>query len=188
MSTHRSRVFFEVNRWQITSIKWSLAQVYFFQWFISNMLCWPRIIRILISYRPWTRKFSQFFLKYTRGRTFLTMVTRWSRFTSNFYALIGQNLTVELTRKIHAASWKLFTLTAKADRVLCQLVMCLTAFFHRMYKMNFSCYQESSVIHCLFVYWNFGWEIRRSSKSEIRFQMASFSFSPCLMRKGVAKS
>ena len=27
--------------------------------------------------------------------TFLTMVTRWSRSTSNFYALIGQNLTGE---------------------------------------------------------------------------------------------
>ena len=38
-STHRSRVFFEVIRWQITSFKWSQAQVYFFQGFISNMLC-----------------------------------------------------------------------------------------------------------------------------------------------------
>ena len=69
-------------------------------------------------------------ITYRRGRPFLTMVTRWSRSTSNFYALIGQNLTGELMRKIHAASWKLFTLTAEADRVLCQLVMCLTVFFH----------------------------------------------------------
>ena len=29
---------------------------------------------------------------------FLTMVTRWSRSTSNFYALIGQNLTSEFMR------------------------------------------------------------------------------------------
>ena len=137
------------------------------------MLCWPSIIS---------------FFKNRRGRPFLTMVTRWSTSTSNFYALIGQNLTDELMRKIYAASWKLFTLTAEADRVLCQLVMCLTVFFHWMYKMKFSCYQESSVIHGLFVYWVFGWEIRRLSKSEIRFRMASFSFSPCLMRKGVAKS
>ena len=34
--------------------------------------------------------------------TFLTMVTRWSRSTSNFYALIGQNLTGEFMRKIYA--------------------------------------------------------------------------------------
>ena len=40
------------------------------------------------------------------------MVTRWSRSTSSFYALIGQNLTGEIMRKIYAASWKLFTLTA----------------------------------------------------------------------------
>ena len=36
--------------------------------------------------------------------TLLTMVTRWSRSTSNFYALIGQNLTGELMRKFYAAS------------------------------------------------------------------------------------
>ena len=73
--------------------------------------------------------------------------TRWSRSTSNFYALIGQKLTGEFMRKIYAASWNLFTLTAEADRVLCQLVMFLTVFFHWMYKMKYSCYQESSVIH-----------------------------------------
>ena len=61
--------------------------------------------------------------------TFLTKVTRWSRSTSNFYALIGQNLTGEFMRKIYAATWNLFTLTAEADRVLCQLVMFLTVFF-----------------------------------------------------------
>ena len=38
-------------------------------------------------------------------------------------------------------------LTAEADRVLCQLVMFLTFFFHWMYKMKFRFYQESSVIH-----------------------------------------
>ena len=75
------------------------------------------------------------------------MVTRWSRSTSKFYALIGQNLTGEFMRKIYAVSSILFTLTAEADRVLCQPVMFLTVFFHLMYKMKFSCYQESSVIH-----------------------------------------
>ena len=97
---------------------------------------------------------------YRQGRllllTLLTMVTRWSRSTSNFYALIGKNLTGELMRKIYAASWILFTLTAEADRVLCQLVMFLTVFFHWMHKMKFSCHQESSVIHGQLV---FGWEI-----------------------------
>ena len=64
------------------------------------------------------------------------MVTRWSHSTSNFYALIGQNLTGEFMRKIYAASCNLFTLIAKADSVLCRLVMFLTDFFHCMYVQN----------------------------------------------------
>ena len=104
------------------------------------------------------------------------MITRWSRSTSNFYALIGQNLIGQFMRKIYAPSWILFTLTTEAERVLCQLVMFLTFFFHWMYKMKYSCYQESSVIHGWFVYRLFGWEMRHLSKSEIRFRMASFSF------------
>ena len=77
-------------------------------------------IKIWISNWPRTRKFIQ-------GRqsllTFLTIITRWSRSSFTFYALIGQNLTGEFMRKMYAASWNLFTLTAEADRVLCQLVM-----------------------------------------------------------------
>ena len=85
--------------------------------------------------------------------TFLTIVTRWSPLHVNFYAMIGQNLTGEFMRKTYAASFDLFTLTAEADRVLCQLVMFLTVLLHWMYKMKYSCYQESSVIHgCWFVY------------------------------------
>ena len=78
---------------------------------------------------------------------FSRLWTRWSRSTSNFYVLIGQNLTGEFMRKIYAASWNLFTVTAEADRVLCQLVMFLTVFFCWMYEMKFSYCQESSVIH-----------------------------------------
>ena len=39
----------------------------------------------------------------------ITMVAHWSRCTSNFYALIGQNLTVEFIRKIYASSGNLLT-------------------------------------------------------------------------------
>ena len=59
--------------------------------------------------------------------TFLTKVTRWSRSTSNFYAVIGQNLTGESCGKFMQ---HLETCLAEADRVLCQLVMFLTVFFH----------------------------------------------------------
>ena len=68
---------------------------------------------------------------YRQGRelllTLLTMITRWSRSSSNFYAVIGQNLRSDSMRKIYAASWILFTLTAEADRVLstCDVFNCL---------------------------------------------------------------
>ena len=84
--------------------------------------------------------------------TFVTIVTRWSCFTSNFFAIIGQNFRGEFMQKIYAASCDLFILTAVADRVLFQLVMFLTVFFHWMYKMKHKCYQESSVIHGWFIY------------------------------------
>ena len=98
--------------------------------------------------------------------TFLT-VTRWSRSTSTFYVLIGQNLTGECMRKIYTASWNLLTI-AEADRVLCHLVMFKTVFFPLMHKMKHSCYQDCSVIHAgLFIdkctacqsHWksDFGW-------------------------------
>ena len=111
-----------------------------------------------------------------RENTLLTIVTRWSRSTSNFYTRIGQNLTGELMRKIYAASWILFTFTAEAVRVLCQLVKFLTVFFHWMYKMNYSCYQEPSVIHGWFFY---GFLVEKCVACQnlvIRFRMASFSF------------
>ena len=45
---------------------------------------------------------------------------------------------------------------AETDRVLCHLEMSLTVFFYCMYKMKYSCYQGSSVIHGWFVYCTFG--------------------------------
>ena len=96
---------------------------------------------------------------YRQGRqlllTMLTMVTRWSRSASNFYALIGQNLTGEFMWKIYAASWNSFTLRAEADRVLCQLVMFCTVFSTGITKWNSSaikslCY---SWLVCLLGFW-----------------------------------
>ena len=42
-------------------------------------------------------------------------------------------------------------LIAEAVIVLCHLVMFLTVFFCWMYRMKYSCYQDSSVIHGLFL-------------------------------------
>ena len=116
--------------------------------------------------------------------------TRWSRSTSNFYALIGQNFTGELMRKIYAASRILFTLTAEADRVLCQLVMFLTVFFHWDVQSEIQLlYIRSLLLFMGSLFIGFLVEkyvICQSRKSDFRWH--HFRFAPCLMRKRVAKS
>ena len=144
-----------------------------------------RTIKILISNWPRKLKFSQFL---QAGKTcqllltFLTKVTRWSRSTSNFYALIGQNLTGEFMWKIYTASWNLFILTAEADRVLCQLVIFQLDVQNEIQLVSrVVCY---SWLHGFFI----GFLVERciacqSWKSD--FGWHHFRFSPCLMRKRV---
>ena len=98
------------------------------------------------------RENSASYLKLQAGKTFPYYDHALVTLYVQFYALIVQDLTGEFKRKIYVASWNLFTLAGEAGRVLCQLVMFLTVFFHWMYKMKYSCYQESSVIHGWFVY------------------------------------
>ena len=47
--------------------------------------------------------------------TFLTVVTRWSCSTSNFYALVGQNLTDEFMMKIFVSSCNAFNYLCPLD-------------------------------------------------------------------------
>ena len=83
----------------------------FFLKCIWNKLCsWAALLKFS-NFKCWFRtdlgrKNSTVFYIYMKGRqsllTFLP-VMRWSRSTSNFYVLIGQNLTGEFMRKICAA-------------------------------------------------------------------------------------
>ena len=54
--------------------------------------------------------------------------------------------------KIYVAS-ETCLLMAEADRVLCHLGMFLSVFLHWIYKMKYSCYQQSFVILGRLVYW-----------------------------------
>ena len=54
--------------------------------------------------------------------------------------------------KIYVAS-ETCLLMAEADRVLCHLGMFLPVFLHWIYKMKYSCYQQSFVILGRLVYW-----------------------------------
>ena len=44
-------------------------------------------------------------------------------------------------------------LVAETDRVLCNVVKLLTAFFYWMHKMKYSCWQDSSWLVCSLVFW-----------------------------------
>ena len=162
VSTHRGRVFFEVIRWQITSFKWSRAQVYFFQWFIWNILCLchygPTLLRFW-SQTDLGRKNSASFFENTGGED---LFLSWSC-VGHAGRPIFKLWLVEIWQVSSCGKFvqHLESLTAEAYRVLCQLVMFLTVFFQWMYKIKYSSYQESSVIHGWFVYCVFGWEMRR---------------------------
>ena len=90
--------------------------------YVVFMSLWPTLLGFWLQ-TDLGRKNSASFLKIQAGKTFSyhghALVTLYVQ----FYALIGQNLTSEFIRKIYVASWKLFTLTAEADRVSSQLAM-----------------------------------------------------------------
>ena len=104
----RSSIFLKLSiRWQVTCFQMIAGSSLIFlihMKYVVFYMC--RRIKILISNWPRKLKFSQCL---QAGKTcqllltFLTKGTRWSRSNSNFYALIGQDLTGEFMRKIYAA-------------------------------------------------------------------------------------
>ena len=109
---------------------------------------------------------------YRQGRqlllTLITMVTRWSRvghaLRPIFTLWLVKIWQVSSRGKFMQHLETCLLLTAEADRVLSQLVMFFYVILHWMYKMKYSCYQESTVIHGWFVYWVFGSEMHCLSK------------------------
>ena len=87
----RSIVFLKLSADNLLVFKWSQA-LFFLQ--NSYQICCV-YVTIAQHYYDFDFKLTSdakiqpVFLKYRRGRPFLTMVTCWSRSTSNFYALIG---------------------------------------------------------------------------------------------------
>ena len=141
--------------------------------------------KILISICPRTPKLSHFLQAWKA----VTFDSPWSR-VGHAVSPIFMFWLVKIWQVSSCGTFmqhlELFLLRAEVDRVLCHLVMFSTAFFHWMYKMKYSCFQDSSVIHVWFVYWVFGWEMCGLSKSlDTRFRMASCS--PCLMHERVKK-
>ena len=101
-------------------------------------------------------------------------------------------LTTKLISKqarLNATKSVLVTLIAEADRVLCQLVMFLTAFFYWVYKKWNSAAIKSLLLFVASLFNGFLFEkyvACQSRKSDLGWHR--FRFSPCLMRKRVEKS
>ena len=137
------------------------------------MSLWPRIINILISNWPRTRKFSQLF-KITGGEDLSLL---WSRVGHALRPILCSDCS-RFDRWVQAQNFCSILKLVYFGRWSWQSFVSTCDVFNRLFPldvMKYSSYQESSVIHGWFVYWVFGWEMRRLSKSEIRFRLASFS-------------
>ena len=169
-----------------SSIFWSYPLTSYFIW---NMLCLchygPALLLTFWYQTDLWRENSASYLKMQAGKT---DTFHFSHHSHELVTLHVQFLCYDWSkfdRWVHADNLcsilRLVYFASRSWQTFVQLVMFLTVFFHWMYKMKYSCYQEYSVIHGWFVYWIFGCEMRRLSKSEIRFRMASFLFFTLLM-------
>ena len=128
---------FEVIRCQVTSFQMIAGSSLIFLIHMKYVVLMCRTIKIFISNWPRTRKCSQLL---HAGKTVAfnfahhghALVTLYVQFLCSDWSIFDRWVGAENLRSI------LFTLG--------QLVMFLTVFFHWMYKMKFSCYQESSFI------------------------------------------
>ena len=104
------RVFFEVIRRQITTFQMIAGSSSIFLKCIWNKSCsWAALLKFWFRTDLGRENSTGFYMQGRQSLLTFLPVTRWSRFTSNFYALIGQNLTGEFMRKIYAASGNVFT-------------------------------------------------------------------------------
>ena len=154
-------------RWQVTSFQVIAG---------SSVVFMCRTIKILIANWPRTRKFSQLFTG--REDSCFWLLTLYVQFLCSDWSKFNRWCSILNLVYFDIWSWQSFVSTFDV----------LTVFFHWMYKMKFSCYQESSVIHgSLFI----GFLVEKyvacqSRKSNFRWRRFRFHLS--LMRKRVAEA
>ena len=109
VSTHWVWVFF----WRypaLTSCYFSNDRRLKFNFFkcIWNRSClWAAFLKFWFRNHFGRENSTRFYMLVRQSLLTFLPVTRWSRSTSNFYVLIGQNLTGEFMRKIYTASGNL---------------------------------------------------------------------------------
>ena len=163
----RLSTFLKLSADTLLVFKWSQVQL-FKKKCIWNMLwlsLWPCNIKILISNLPRTRKSSQL-VKNTVAEDLFLPLSR-----------VGHTLYVQFL----CCGWSKFDRWVLAENLCSILKLVYFDSWSRQSFMStcdvFNCTKwNTAVIHGWFVYWLFGWEKGRLSKSEIQFLMASFSF------------
>ena len=130
---------------------------------------WPSTINILIANWPRTRKFSQLLKKCMRAIQMFVLFSHHSRALVTVQVQFLCPDWSKFDRWVHAENsysvLKLVCFDNESWQSFVTSCEFLTVFFHWMYKVKYSCYQESSVIRGWFLYWIVGWEMRCLSKS-----------------------
>ena len=171
----RSSTFLKLSTAKLLVFKWSLAQVYFFKnSYEVCCVCYygPALLRFCFQTNLKCKN-SASYLKIQAGKTFSyqghVLVTLYVQFLCSHWSKFDRWVHVE-----NLCSILKLVLAAEADRILCQLFNCLISLDVQNEIQLLSRVFSYSWLVCLLFF--FGWEMRRLSKSEIRFQMASFSF------------
>ena len=125
-STNILKVFTD----KLLLFKWSQAQVhFFFNAYEISCVSWAALLKCWFRTDLGHENSTGFYIYMQGGQSLLTYltVTRWSRSTSNFYVLIGQNLTGEFMRKTFAASGNLLTDSWSWESFVssCDVINCL---------------------------------------------------------------
>ena len=149
VSTHGSRVFFEVIRWQVTSSQMIAGSSLIFLIHMKYVVFMCRSIKkLLISNWPRTRKFSQLlqagktvaFDFFQHGHALVILYVQilcsdWSKFDRWVHA---KNLC-SLLKPVYFDSWSWQTFVSTCDVFNCLFLLDV--------QRKSSCYQECSVIH-----------------------------------------
>ena len=106
--------FFEVICWQVATFQMIVGSSPIFLKCIWNKSCsWAALLKFWFRTDLRRENSTGFYMqgRQSARQSLLTFLTDmyWSCSTSNFYVLIGQNLTGEIMRKIYAASGNLLT-------------------------------------------------------------------------------
>ena len=160
-----SNIFLELFGDKLLVFKWLQAHFLIHMKYVVFITLWPALLTFWFQ-TELGRENSASYLKMQAGKTDAF------HFSHHSHALVTLHVQFlcydwsKFDRRVHGENLCSVLRLVYFDRVLRRLVMFLTVFFHWMYKIKYSCYQESSVIHGWFVYCIFGWEMRNLSKSD----------------------